>query len=89
VSQAQRGFLRRLLARGGLAAVVAWVAVCSWVLPGSGGAQVFVPGSNEAFPRIRYGDGRTSVNDRCIVRQAKLSPAIRPVYVNGRPIGFC
>jgi len=41
------------------------------------------------FPRIRYGDGLVSVNDRCIVRKVKLNLRMPPVYVNGRPVGFC
>ncbi len=49
----------------------------------------YVPGTEEDFPRLRYGDSQVSVNDRCPVRRAKLNPAIAPVYVNGRPVGFC
>ena len=42
------------------------------------------------FSRMRYrGDGAISLNDRCPVQHSKLSPAIAPRYVNGRPIGFC
>ena len=40
--------------------------------------------------RVRYWDrGLVSLNDRCPNTQTRLSPAIEPVYVNGRPIGFC
>jgi len=42
-----------------------------------------------AFPHVRYADGQVSINNRCIVRQIKLSAMMRPIYVNGRPIGFC
>jgi hypothetical protein len=41
------------------------------------------------FPRIRFGDGLISANDRCPVTKRKLSVAFPPVYVNGLPIGFC
>ena len=54
-----------------------------------GGAQQYVESEDPAFPRIRYEDSLVSMNDRCIVRLRKLSPKIQPVYVNGRPIGFC
>lgn len=43
-----------------------------------------------SFSRIRYADrGLTSLNDRCPVSGTPLNAAIEPVYVNGRPIGFC
>jgi len=42
-----------------------------------------------AFPKIRFGDGLVSVNDRCPVTKRKLSTLFPPVYVNGQPIGFC
>jgi hypothetical protein len=41
------------------------------------------------FPRIRFGDGLISANDRCPVTKRKLSVLFPPVYVNGLPIGFC
>ena len=40
-------------------------------------------------PRIRWGDGPTSLNDRCIVRKNKLNLRMPPIFVNGRAIGFC
>jgi hypothetical protein len=42
-----------------------------------------------ALPRIRFGDGLTSANDRCPVTKRKMSVSFPPVYVNGLPIGFC
>ena len=50
---------------------------------------VYVPGTDEKFPRLRYADGQISLNDRCPVRHVKLNPKMPPVYVNGKPIGFC
>jgi len=41
------------------------------------------------YPRIRFGDGLVSANDRCPVTKRKLSIYFPPVYVNGLPIGFC
>jgi hypothetical protein len=41
------------------------------------------------FPRLQYADGELSLNDRCPVRKAKLNTRLSPLYVNGRPIGFC
>lgn len=41
------------------------------------------------FPHMRYADGLVSLNDRCAVRQSKLNRRLPPIYVNGRPIGFC
>jgi hypothetical protein len=51
-------------------------------------AVAFVDSTAE-YPHVRYADGQVSVNNRCIVRKLKLSRMMRPVYVNGRPIGFC
>jgi hypothetical protein len=52
-------------------------------------AQRYVPGSRKGLPRVQYGDSMMSVNDHCPVKGGQLSLAVRPVYVNGRPIGFC
>jgi hypothetical protein len=44
----------------------------------------------DSFPLVRYFEGNLlSLNDRCAVRKVKLNPKMPPVYVNGRPIGFC
>ena len=52
-------------------------------------AQVLVPTKDPAHPRIRYADSLLSLNDRCMVRQGTMNPMFKPVYVNGRPVGFC
>ena len=49
----------------------------------------FVPGDVDSLPRIQYADGQVSLNDRCPVRQVPLNNRMPPVYVNGRPVGFC
>jgi len=40
-------------------------------------------------PHIKFDDEQVSLNDRCPVRKAKLNLKMPPVYVNGKPIGFC
>jgi len=59
------------------------------LIPHSGLAQRYLPGADPAHPRIRYADSLDSPNDRCIVAGNKLNLKVRPVYVNGVPIGFC
>lgn len=50
----------------------------------------YVLGSEAALPRVRYLDGQVSLNESCAIRRGnKLSRKIPPIYVNGRPIGFC
>ena len=44
---------------------------------------------DSAFPHVRFCDGQVSLNDRCMVRHAKLNPKMMATYVNGRPVGFC
>ncbi len=39
--------------------------------------------------RLVLPDGSKTENDRCIVTQMRLSPELPPVWVNGKPIGFC
>ncbi len=43
----------------------------------------------DSLPRIESADGSVTLNDRCMVRQAKLNLKLSPVFVNGLPIGFC
>jgi hypothetical protein len=44
----------------------------------------------DSFPQVRYFEsGLVSRNDRCAVRKVRLNVKMPPVYVNGRPIGFC
>jgi YHS domain-containing protein len=52
-------------------------------------AQTYVPQPDLGFPKVQYTDSTVSMNDRCPVRHAKLNTGYKPVYVNGRPIGFC
>lgn len=41
------------------------------------------------FTPIVFADGHRTLNDRCMVRQAKLNLRMPPLYVNGEPVGFC
>ncbi len=42
------------------------------------------------FSRVRYSErDLVSLNDHCPLTGTRLNLAIPPVYVNGRPIGFC
>jgi hypothetical protein len=41
------------------------------------------------LPHIRYSDDQVSLNDRCPVRKSKLNRKMPPLYINGRPLGFC
>ena len=52
-------------------------------------AQRYVPTADPKRPRLKFADSLLSANDRCIVAQNKLNPRVRPVYVNGVPMGFC
>jgi hypothetical protein len=42
-----------------------------------------------SLPHIRFGDAGSSINDRCPVRKNKLNLKMPPLWVNGRPVGFC
>jgi len=52
-------------------------------------AQTYVPQPDLDHPKVQYADSTVSMNDRCPVRHGKLNTGYKPVYVNGRPIGFC
>ena len=57
--------------------------------PAFAAAQRYVATSDSLHPRIKYADSLTSANDRCMVALGKLNLRVRPVYVNGVPMGFC
>jgi len=57
------------------------------LVPPVGEAALVDP--DAAFPRVRFADGLVSENDRCPITKRKLSKYFPPVYVNGKPIGFC
>ena len=58
------------------------------VLDGEG--VIYVASTGATRPRVRYLDGQVSLNSHCAIRvENKLNRRIPPVYVNGRPIGFC
>ena len=70
-----------------------WLAVAGCgsrpaeILPPLGKAELADAAAE--LPRLKFGDGSTSANDRCPVTKRKLNTAFPPVYVNGQPIGFC
>jgi YHS domain-containing protein len=76
---------RPLLALAALALLVALAALTGR----SAHAQRYVPGEYRDFPKVKYADSLESMNDRCLVKQKKLSLTVRPIYVNWRPLGFC
>ena len=41
------------------------------------------------FPKLQFTNETVSLNDRCPVRKVKLNTRLAPLFVNGRPIGFC
>lgn len=59
------------------------------LMPAAVLAQRPVPGQQPGFPRHQYADSLISLNDRCMVRGSPLNARVRPVYVNGQPLGFC
>ncbi len=82
---------RTALRRVGPAAV-ALVAALVAAFDASGAGQHlprWVPTADKAHPRLQYGDSLISINDRCAVKESELSPSIRPIYVNAKPVGFC
>lgn len=40
-------------------------------------------------PHLLMRDGEMTLNNTCPVRKARLNKRVQPVFVNGRPIGFC
>ena len=58
------------------------------LVPGWTEAAVLVE-PEVAYPRLRFPDGSLSLNDRCPVRKVRLNPRMPPLWVNGKPIGFC
>jgi YHS domain-containing protein len=53
------------------------------------GTPHYVPSDDPYLPRVEYGDGLVSINKRCTVRKVLMTTTTRPVYINGRPLGFC
>ena len=68
-------------------ASIALLAALAWV--GAASAQRYVAQPDTAHPRLKFADSLVSLNDRCAVAKNKLNRRVRPVYVNGKPVGFC
>jgi hypothetical protein len=72
------------------ASVLPAIVLASTLLaPGRAAAQRYIAGADTVHQRIIYADSLTSLNDRCAVRQTRMALMRKPVYVNGRPVGFC
>ena len=77
--------MKRSLRTLPFAASIAAAALLSAKAP----AQTYVPQPDLEHPKIQFADSTVSMNDRCPVRHGKRNTGYKPVYVNGRPIGFC
>ena len=85
-----------MIERSFLAVRIPWtVAGCAAAIAGvlllhaPARGQQYVPTDPQEHPRLEYGDSVVTLNDRCPVRQAKLNPTYKPVYVNRKPVAFC
>ncbi len=76
---------------GGTLALALGVAALLAALGGSGTseAQRIVPQKDAKLWRVKFADSLVSINDRCAVKENQLNIAVRPVYVNGKPVAFC
>jgi hypothetical protein len=84
-----------------LAFLVALLPLASTVITGCGPgedarARLPVPvagatleNDQDELVRLAFPDGSKTENDRCIVSGRPLTPELPPVWVNGKPIGFC
>jgi YHS domain-containing protein len=74
--------------------------LCGFGLFGCGGTSAPPEAMEESFESVavdpdaefsplQYADGSQTLNDRCPIHQDRLNPALRPLFVNGKPVGFC
>lgn len=78
--------------RSGVRRVAVPFALAVLLLPGiapQARAQRYIPSGDPYLPRVQYSDGLVSINKRCTVRKILMTTTTRPVYINGRPLGFC
>jgi hypothetical protein len=92
----RRGFVGSRTVAFGMVLLVAVAAACRGEMDGDPRARVPIPAEGAVldpvgaeYPHLRFADGSRTANDRCMVLQRKLNPDIPPVYVNGKPVGFC
>lgn len=52
-------------------------------------AQEKIPVAGTDRWRIRYADGTVTINDICPVANRRIGEHQTPIYVNGKPVGFC
>ena len=74
--------------KGPIVVILATLALAGALAPAAE-AQRYVATADSTRPRVKFADSLVSANDRCIVAQSKLNVRVRPVYVNGVPMGFC
>ena len=43
----------------------------------------------DSFPRVEYPRDGVTLNERCMVRMARLNRRMPPMFVNNFPVGFC
>lgn len=55
----------------------------------SADAQVKIPVEGTNRWRVQYADSTISLNDICPIAIKTLGTGKMPLYVNGRPVGFC
>lgn len=55
----------------------------------AGAQELLLPAKEKGFPQIQFADSLISPNTHCPVTGHRLNIQVRPVYVNGVPIGFC
>lgn len=52
--------------------------------------NTYVAGEDPKLPWLRYLDGQLSLSNSCgVLVGNKLNRRVPPMYVNGRPVGFC
>ena len=62
----------------------------AWGCVSGGDGTYVMDGATEESGRLRYRDGQVSCNDACAIKLSNaLNPRVRPLYVNGSPVGFC
>jgi hypothetical protein len=72
-----------------LAPVVLAAALWLGALAADVSAQEKVPVPGTDRWRVKYADGSVTINDLCPVAKRRIGERQTPVYVNGKPVGFC
>jgi hypothetical protein len=70
-----------------LSAAIALPLILAAAGPARTQTKIPVPGTDRY--RVQYADSTVSINDLCPVLKKRLGARKMPIYVNGRPVGFC